>query len=565
MPHNIIRDLLPFRSHREWKLIYDALDSIHNALAILEGNALSDADPAETALIASPGISTDVSRADHVHPIHFNLPFFDVKDFGAVGDGVANDTATIQAAIDALPAQGGIIFFPPGVYLVTSAISVNRSDVWLRGAGFNSTIVRTESVTADVFAVGDGLTQRDNLFITDLQLDASVTKTAGAGVLFNACTFARVENVKMLGQFYGIRITGGGVVFFLNNLDIRNTVASDGVGILIEGGNDHFLSNIIMDKPSGTQPRAGIEITESGGTWITNVDAIRSGTGLLVNPGAGQVVRWLFVMNSAFDTCSDNGIAVLASTSTSTIMGLNFTGNWTSSCTNHGIAANKHASAVIDGILISDHRSFFNGQNGILLNGGINVEINDCLISGNSATTSGDDQGIAIGADVSGWSVRGCRVGQTSGFSNTQGYGVVVNAGASDNYQIIGNDLRGNISGAILDGGTGTNKQVFGNIPMEANNFFNLGNGAGLKRHLSNKAELTYAEIPANGAAAQNITVTGAVVGDSVVVTPDANPGQFTWYGRVVSANTVEVILSNFTAGALTPAVVTWRATVWQY
>ena len=35
-----------------------------------------------------------------------------VKDFGAVGDGSANDTAAIQKAIDA----GGIAYFPPGIY-----------------------------------------------------------------------------------------------------------------------------------------------------------------------------------------------------------------------------------------------------------------------------------------------------------------------------------------------------------------------------------------------------------------------------------------------------------------
>jgi hypothetical protein len=49
-----------------------------------------------------------------------------VKDFGAVGDGVADDTAAIQAAIDAVfgggGLQGGNIYFPKGSYRVTSSI-----------------------------------------------------------------------------------------------------------------------------------------------------------------------------------------------------------------------------------------------------------------------------------------------------------------------------------------------------------------------------------------------------------------------------------------------------------
>jgi len=55
-----------------------------------------------------------------------------VKDFGAVGDGIADDTAAIQAAIDSLPDPGGIVFFPAGVYKVTSTIQVgNGTDISL--------------------------------------------------------------------------------------------------------------------------------------------------------------------------------------------------------------------------------------------------------------------------------------------------------------------------------------------------------------------------------------------------------------------------------------------------
>jgi len=51
-----------------------------------------------------------------------------VKDFGAVGDGVVDDTAAIQAAIDATVAQGGgTVYFPAGTYKVTSVITTPTS------------------------------------------------------------------------------------------------------------------------------------------------------------------------------------------------------------------------------------------------------------------------------------------------------------------------------------------------------------------------------------------------------------------------------------------------------
>ena len=49
--------------------------------------------------------------------------FVSVKDYGAVGDGTTDDTAAIQAAIDALGATGGRVFFPfNGVYKITASV-----------------------------------------------------------------------------------------------------------------------------------------------------------------------------------------------------------------------------------------------------------------------------------------------------------------------------------------------------------------------------------------------------------------------------------------------------------
>src|SRR5215210_2640456 len=54
-----------------------------------------------------------------------------VKDFGAVGNGVADDTAAINAAIVA--AEGKTLIVPPGNYMVSSMLSIQTSDVRMVG------------------------------------------------------------------------------------------------------------------------------------------------------------------------------------------------------------------------------------------------------------------------------------------------------------------------------------------------------------------------------------------------------------------------------------------------
>ena len=51
-------------------------------------------------------------------------PVFNVKNFGAVGDGTADDTTAIQAAINAAISNHGHVYFPTGIY-ACNALNVN--------------------------------------------------------------------------------------------------------------------------------------------------------------------------------------------------------------------------------------------------------------------------------------------------------------------------------------------------------------------------------------------------------------------------------------------------------
>lgn len=59
-------------------------------------------------------------------------PRHSVKEFGAAGDGVTDDTAALQAALNGVPA-GAILEFPAGTYVYSKVLTLARSDVVLRG------------------------------------------------------------------------------------------------------------------------------------------------------------------------------------------------------------------------------------------------------------------------------------------------------------------------------------------------------------------------------------------------------------------------------------------------
>jgi polygalacturonase len=57
----------------------------------------------------------------------------DARSFGAIGDGVHNDTAAIQAAINALPADGGTVYVPGGTYMIDAVRNLRlRSQMHLQ-------------------------------------------------------------------------------------------------------------------------------------------------------------------------------------------------------------------------------------------------------------------------------------------------------------------------------------------------------------------------------------------------------------------------------------------------
>lgn len=120
-----------------------------------------------------------------------------VKAFGAVGDGIADDTAAFQDAINAVPSTGGVVFLPVGIYRLTDTI-ILKSMVTLRGA------LRRGS--------GDGLASKGSKLLSDHEghcLSFSHPGPTSAGIV--------VEDLAIEG-FKETYSTGCGI-YFRNGFD----------------------------------------------------------------------------------------------------------------------------------------------------------------------------------------------------------------------------------------------------------------------------------------------------------------------------------------------------------
>jgi len=247
---------------------------------------------------------------------------FNVKDYGAVGNNVADDTAAIASAVSAANATGGIVYFPPGKYLINSGtgFSAGTSGVVIMGSGpeISSIVIGSGFTGTSLFSF-----TKDNSGVRDISIDganqssttsnpvAHAVTVTGAGAFKVAnTTFTRINgyciraigtaantlhggmiyNVKMQSSAGGVYIisdnTATAANFLISNLFTRFMgVASGGSANLdcihIEDSWDVLLQNCFTWMQA-TLGGTGASLRVKGNcaaTFIQNLDALGPQTG----------------------------------------------------------------------------------------------------------------------------------------------------------------------------------------------------------------------------------------------------------------------------------------------
>src|SRR3989338_2706003 len=83
-----------------------------------------------------------------------------VKDYGAVGDGVTDDTEAIQAAFNSFTDKYGTLYFPSGTYKITNTLTLptnssaeNHTGLAIQGVGCFSTSIVNHSTSSNTPAL----------------------------------------------------------------------------------------------------------------------------------------------------------------------------------------------------------------------------------------------------------------------------------------------------------------------------------------------------------------------------------------------------------------------------
>ncbi|HEU5158143.1 MAG TPA: glycosyl hydrolase family 28-related protein [Streptosporangiaceae bacterium] len=246
---------------------------------------------------------------------------YDVKAYGAAGDGITDDTAAIQAAIDAaVAAGGGVIYFPPGTYEISEAIAL-ASDLVLQGAGMNVSVIEQTS-TGEHGLYGADV---DRVMVRDLRISGpadGLSMGSQDGFFFDQTGSSPAQNLAFENVFIDH--------FSRHGLNVEDPITSTFINVL-------------------SQNNGGYGFAVSLGTSLTFLSCYANG-------------------------CHTGGWS-LTSTSYSSL----------TACACDSVTGNAYLITNCNSIGLLSCGCEDIGSNQYQISGGSNITLNDCYSSGNNA------------------------------------------------------------------------------------------------------------------------------------------------------------------------------------
>ena len=229
-----------------------------------------------------------------------------VKDFGAIGDGVTDDTVALQAALD----SGSILFIPQGVYVCTAPLTSTSKNVVMYGNSKADTVLLFQTTSGLSFSF-DVLPVVNIPHSVELRGFSVKAAAAIAGTGVSLSWTSRVAQPRMSAIVdITINFNDTGTGAFTNGLHVINCFQSD------------FSHTNIMGLSTGI----GVLLDSCVSAHFIKVEILNFATGFKTLDTSGQC-EGVVISNSTIYNCADIGVnlghAIFTNISDTHILGVN--------------------------------------------------------------------------------------------------------------------------------------------------------------------------------------------------------------------------------------------------
>jgi hypothetical protein len=241
----------------------------------------------------------------------------DVRLFGAVGNGIVDDTASLKAAMQCLKQKldsgvSAMLYFPPGTYKISDALQLQQTtgtswqSVAIRGEGSSMSVLVTPAAKG---VLDLRFTQQVPLTIEDLRIVADVAH-AGSGIKITmppqntGLRSLVLHNVHINGmensnaKYFDIDVEGNGISHpYLKEVNMRGIYVGTGfAGITSVGTACVVFTNVYgfeADNTYCTNMKSGYDISSLGGDITIESQhalGVVADMGLRIQAGGGKVL-----------------------------------------------------------------------------------------------------------------------------------------------------------------------------------------------------------------------------------------------------------------------------------
>ncbi|KAF2272161.1 glycoside hydrolase family 55 protein [Westerdykella ornata] len=211
--------------------------------------------------------------------------FRNVRDHGARGDGVTDDTIAIRTALaigdNSIAARGSgwwgttgqpaVVYFPPGTYVVSSTIQNLIGTVWMGDPTDRPRLKASKDFSGTTMIAGADkylngpvgfYTEMKNLVFDSTAVSASANLTLVDWNVSQGCQLSNsgLEMPKGAKGHVGIRAVGKNSPLLLNDLEVRG----GGAGYVGESMQYHFKNVYFKGVETGIKPANVVQMTVQG-------------------------------------------------------------------------------------------------------------------------------------------------------------------------------------------------------------------------------------------------------------------------------------------------------------